>query len=323
MRRRIGIWLLALLLVWTAAGCGTKNTVADAAAENTSAYLRLYCPADLSEKNKSAGGGDAVNGIPISWKQVRGDDRGRQQQAQYIMELLLGGCTDKDFICPVPEGTTVNSCTVTGGTVSVDLSREYEQMVGVERTIADYCITLSLMQLDGIYAVRLTVNGLLPEGRTNGVYTSAEVLLTSPEDIVRTVKVTLYFPTGGGTLAGEDRRLTVYEGETVAQAVVKALTERPMDSYAGSEQLLPEGFAVLDTKVEGGTCYLNLADGVTALLPEDSTDQERMIQGLVDSLCSLEDVSQVQLMVDGEYQMMLGCVPISRPLLPTNGQPEA
>ncbi len=322
MRRRIGIWLLALLLVWTAAGCGTKNTAADAA-ENTSAYLRLYCPADLSEKNKSAGGGDAVNGIPISWKQVRGDDRGRQQQAQYIMELLLGGCTDKDFICPVPEGTTVNSCTVTGGTVSVDLSREYEQMVGVERTIADYCITLSLMQLDGIYAVRLTVNGLLPEGRTNGVYTSAEVLLTSPEDIVRTVKVTLYFPTGGGTLAGEDRRLTVYEGETVAQAVVKALTERPMDSYGGSEQLLPEGFAVLDTKVEDGTCYLNLADGVTALLPEDSADQERMIQGLVDSLCSLEDVSQVQLMVDGEYQMMLGCVPISRPLLPTYGQPEA
>lgn len=321
MKRRIVTLLLAALLLCTAAGCGEKNA-ADGT-ENTSAYLRLYCPAELGEKNKSAGGGDAVNGIPISWKQVRGDDRGRQQQAQYIMELLLGGCTDKDFICPVPKGTAVNSCTVTGGTVSVDLSREYEQLVGVERTIADYCITLSLMQLDGIYAVRLTVNGLLPEGRTNGVYTSAEVLLTSPEDIVRTVKVTLYFPTGSGTLTGEERRLTVYEGETVAQAVVKALAERPMDSYAGSEQLLPEGFAVLDTKVEGGTCYLNLAGSVTALLPEDSTDQERMIQGLVDSLCSLEDVSQVQLMVDGEYQMMLGCVPISRPLLPTNGQPEA
>lgn len=321
MKRRIVTLLLAALLLCTAAGCGEKNA-ADGT-ENTSAYLRLYCPAELGEKNRSAGGGDAVNGIPISWKQVRGDDRGRQQQAQYIMELLLGGCTDKDFICPVPKGTAVNSCTVTGGTVSVDLSREYEQLVGVERTIADYCITLSLMQLDGIYAVRLTVNGLLPEGRTNGVYTSAEVLLTSPEDIVRTVKVTLYFPTGSGTLTGEERRLTVYEGETVAQAVVKALAERPMDSYAGSEQLLPEGFAVLDTKVEGGTCYLNLAGSVTALLPEDSTDQERMIQGLVDSLCSLEDVSQVQLMVDGEYQMMLGCVPISRPLLPTNGQPEA
>ena len=321
MKRRIVTLLLAALLLCTAAGCGEKNA-ADGT-ENTSAYLRLYCPAELGEKNKSAGGGDAVNGIPISWKQVRGDDRERQQKAKYTPGLPLGGCTDKDFICPVPKGTAVNSCTVTGGTVSVDLSREYEQLVGVERTIADYCITLSLMQLDGIYAVRLTVNGLLPEGRTNGVYTSAEVLLTSPEDIVRTVKVTLYFPTGSGTLTGEERRLTVYEGETVAQAVVKALAERPMDSYAGSEQLLPEGFAVLDTKVEDGTCYLNLAGSVTALLPEDNAGQEQMIQGLVDSLCSLEDVSQVQLMVDGEYQMMLGCVPISRPLLPTNGQPEA
>ena len=319
MRRRIGIWLLALLLVWTAAGCGTKSTAADAAAENTSAYLRLYCPADLSEKNKSAGGGDAVNGIPISWKQVRGDDRGRQQQAQYIMELLLGGCTDKDFICPVPEGTTVNSCTVTGGTVSVDLSREYEQMVGVERTIADYCITLSLMQLDGIYAVRLTVNGLLPEGRTNGVYTSAEVLLTSPEDIVRTVKVVLYFPDQTGQLVGEERRLTVYEGETIAQAVVKALTERPMDSYGGlDEPLLPAEFTALGANTEGGTCYLNLPSSVTVLLPEDADAQNRMIQGLVDSLCSLEGVEQVQLMLDGEYMLMLGSVPISRPLLPSS-----
>ena len=316
MKKRIISLLLAAVLAASLCACGEQQ-----AADGGS--LRLYCPADLSEQNKSAGGGDAVQGIAIPWADITAGDRGRQQQAQYIMEQLLGGCTAEGFIAPIPVGTQLLSCTVTGGTVSVDMSSEYDQLIGIDRTIADYCITLSLMQLDGIYAVRLTVNGLLPEGRTNGVYTSAEVLLTSPEDIVRTVKVTLYFPTGSGTLTGEERRLTVYEGETVAQAVVKALAERPMDSYAGSEQLLPEGFAVLDTKVEDGTCYLNLAGSVTALLPEDNAEQEQMIQGLVDSLCSLEDVSQVQLMVDGEYQMMLGCVPISRPLLPKNGQPEA
>ena len=80
MRRRIVTLLLAALLLCTAAGCGEKNA-ADGT-EDTSAYLRLYCPAELGEKNRSTGGGDAVNGIPISWKQVRGDDRGRQQQAQ-------------------------------------------------------------------------------------------------------------------------------------------------------------------------------------------------------------------------------------------------
>ena len=311
MKRTAAAVLAAVLLLGLTA-CG-----------KTAGSLRLYYPAALSARDKSTGGADAITSAQVSWKKVTGDDRGRQQQAQYIMELLLGGCKTSGFTSPVPEGTTVINCTVTGGTVSVDLSGEYNQLMGIDRTIADYCITLSLMQLTGILAVRLTVEGELPADRTNEVYTSGEVLLTSPEDIVRTVKVMLYYPNSGGTLTGEERRLTVYEGETVAQAVVKALAERPMDSYGGLRQLLPEGFTTLDTRVEDGTCYLNLAGSVTALLPEDNTEQEQMIQGLVDSLCSMEDVSQVQLMVDGEYQMMLGCVPISRPLLPTGGQTEA
>lgn len=331
MRRRLLAALLALLLLMTASGCGESANGAEDAdtvwngvedeedkTEEASAYLRLYCPTDTGEKNKSAGGGDAVTGIPVPWEQVTGDDRGRQQQAQYIMELLLGGCTDPDFISPMPEGTQVLSCTVTGGTVSVDLSSEYEQLAGVERTIADYCITLSMMQLAGILAVRITAEGRASADRTTEVYTSEEVLLTSPEDIVRTVKVQLYFPNTAGVLVGEERRLTVYEGETVAQAIVKALMEQPQDRYADLQPLLPEGFAVLSASLEGSTCFLNLSGSVVSLLPDSSSEQNLMIQGLVDSLCSMEEVSQVQIMVDGEYQMLLGSVPISRPLLPTD-----
>ena len=205
MKKRIIALLLALLML-TSAGCGSAPAAKEPADEEPalgayqagapeqeagqsaaepSPYLRLYGLADLSEKNKSNGGGDAVTGISIPWAEITAHDRGRQQQAQYIMELLLGGCTKSDFICPVPTGTRLLSCTVTGGTVLVDLSGEYNQLLGIDRTIADYCITLSLMQLTGILAVRLTVEGELPADRTNEVYTSEEVLLTSPEDIVR------------------------------------------------------------------------------------------------------------------------------------------
>ncbi len=314
MRKRILSLLLALLLALALCACGAQT---DTAPEGGS--LRLYGLTDLSAQNKPAGGGDAVTGVAIPWTEITAGERGRQQQAQYIMELLLGGCTAEGFICPVPTGTSLLSCTVTGGTVSVDLSSEYNQLIGIDRTIADYCITLSLMQLDGIYAVRLTVNGELPADRDSEVYTSEEVLLTSPDDVVRTVKVQLYFPNSAGELVGEERRLTVYEGETVAQAVVKALTERPLDSYADLYPLLPEGFTALSASTEAGVCYLNLPGSVTALLPDDAEAQTRMIQGLVDSLCSLDEVTQVQLMLDGEYQLMLGSVPISRPILPTEG----
>ena len=303
MKRVLAALLAALLLALT--GCGSR----------TDSGLRLYYPADLSARSGS--GGDAITSVQVDWQRVTGDDRGRQQQAQYIMELLLGSCKATGFTSPVPEGTTVRSCTVSGGTVSVDLSSEYDQLTGIDRTIADYCITLSLLQLTGIYAVRLTVMGMLPSNRTEPVYTSAQVLLTSPEDIVRTVEVTLYFLDESGNLVEEARKLTVYEGETPAEAVVKALAQRPMDIYAGLEPLLPSGFQALAASVENGTCYLNLPSSCAALLPESKMEQRTILEGLVNSLCSLESVEQVQILLDGDYQMLLGTQPISRPLLPS------
>ena len=308
--KRAAAAVLAAVLLLGLTACGQQSG-------GQTGSLRLYYPAALSARDKSTGGADAITSAQVSWKRVTGDDRGRQQQAQYIMELLLGGCKVSGFTSPVPVGTTVRSCTVTGGTVSVDLSSEYDKLTGIDRTIADYCITLSLLQLTGIYAVRLTVMGASPAGRADDVYTSAQVLLTSPEDIVRTVEVTLYFPDRAGTLVAEQRKLTVYEGETPAETVVKALAERPMDSYAGLEPLLPSGFVALAASVEDGTCYLNLPGSCVDLLLESSAEQRLLLEGLVDSLCSLEGVDEVQILLDGEYQMLLGTQPISRPLTPT------
>lgn len=302
--KRITAALLTALLVLSLTACGTQKT-----------GLRLYYPADLSAKNKSVGGSDAITSVLVNWKKVTGDDRGRQQQAQYIMELLLGGCKANGFTSPVPIGTTVRSCTVTGGTVSVDLSGEYDQLVGIDRTIADYCITLSLLQLTGIYAVRITVMGM--SQNADHVYTSAQVLLTSPEDIVRTVEVTLYFPDEDGDLVAEQRRLTVYEGETPAEAVVMALAERPMDSYSGLKPLLPKEFTALGANVDGNTCYLNLSAKCAELMPSRFAEQQLLLEGLVNSLCSLEQVEQVQILLNGDYQVLLGTQPISRPLLPS------
>lgn len=216
---------------------------------------------------------------------------------------------------PRADGTRPAQLYRHGGTVSVDLSSEYDHLTGIDRTIADYCITLSLLQLTGIYAVRITVMDVSPANHEE-VYTSAQVLLTSPEDIVRTVEVTLYFPDELGNLTAEERRLTVYEGETPSEAVVKALTERPMDIYAGLERLLPKGFTALAASVEDGTCYLNLPGSVVSLLPEDSQKQRIMLEGLVNSLCSLEGVEQVQILLNGDYQMLLGTQPSAAPCCP-------
>ena len=58
-------------------GCMRGSKVARTRSPSTvySLHRRLYCPADLSEQNKSAGGGDAVIGIPIPCSPIAASTR--------------------------------------------------------------------------------------------------------------------------------------------------------------------------------------------------------------------------------------------------------
>ena len=76
-----------------------------------------------------------------------------------LLALLMGGCQEERFQSPVPSGTSLHSVEVKGGTAWVDFSGSYSQLSGMALTIADYCVALSLTQLEGVYAVRITVNG--------------------------------------------------------------------------------------------------------------------------------------------------------------------
>ena len=111
-----------------------------------------------------------------------------------------------------------------------------------------------------------------------------------------------------------ERLLTVYEGESQAEVILSALKAGPESESLSP--LLPTGFAVLTVRTEGGICYLNLPKGDQYLMPEDETEQQRMVQGLVNSLCSARGVRQIQLLLDGEVASSLGSVDISQPFSP-------
>lgn len=186
---------------------------------------------------------------------------------------------------------------------------------GMELTIADYCVTLSLSQIVGIYSVRITVNGTELIYRDSNIFLAGDVLMTSQDDVVQNLSLRLYFPDREtGELTAEERLLTVYEGESQAEVILSALKAGPESESLSP--LLPTGFAVLTVRTEGGICYLNLPKGDQYLMPEDETEQQRMVQGLVNSLCSARGVRQIQLLLDGEVASSLGSVEISQPFSP-------
>lgn len=272
--------LLALL---TLCGCGTVKGEREG--------LQLYYPAVLDTHR----GGDAIDSVTVSWEQLpEGDTTSR---AEAVLALLMDDLQNKGLQSPIPAGTTLRAVTMTGGTACVDFSGSYSQLSGMALTIADYCVALSLTQLDGIYAVRITVNGQELAYRDSNLFLAGDVLLTSMDDVVRTLTARLYFPDGSGTLTAEERLLTQYEGQSAADVVLSALMDGPSED--GLQAYPQEGFAGITARMDSGVCQLNVASASVEQLGDDTTQQ--LLQGIAASLQSLEGVSAVHLYVDGEY----------------------
>ena len=284
MRKWISL-LCVLGLILTMVGCGVAQKIL-----NEDNSLQLYYPA-VPEVSQ---GGDAIGSVSIAWEELPQEDK--QAQAEAVLALLMGGCSEKDFRSPIPNGTTLLSCEIKGSTVFVDFSAAYGQLSGMDLTMADYCVTLSLTQIPEIYAVRITVAGQDLAYRDTNRFLASDVLLSSTDDVVRTLAVRLYFPDESGGLVPEERLLSLYEGETRAGVIVNALLKGPESEDL--QPLVPEGFSVLSVRVENGICYLNLPEEAAELMADNAAAG----YGFVNSLCELEDVNEVWFFTDGEYQ---------------------
>ncbi len=273
-------WILALL---PAAGCASAGRE-ERQGEPFSLYFQ-YADA------KEGGGGDALQTETIYLE----EGLTTLQQVRALAEGLLAGPTGDGLKAVIPAGTSLLSSRVEGARALVDFSGNYSTLSGISLTLADYAVTLTLTQIPDITAVEISVRGQELAYRDKQVFTARDVLLSSEEDVVGTVDATLWFPNGEGVLAGEERTLDLYEGDTQAAAVVRALEAGPADRALMPS--LPEGFQVKSVRLEEGTCYVSLPSALAESLGDGAP---LSLESLGRSLCSLEAVDEVRILIDGE-----------------------
>ncbi|MBR5571385.1 MAG: GerMN domain-containing protein [Oscillospiraceae bacterium] len=279
--KRVICLLLALLSVLSAVSCGVMK-------EEPVEGLTLY---GLTEE-ESRLGGDIISGeTVVPWEALPEE---REAQVQAVMERLMH--SDGDYISPLPESVQLRSVSLSGSTACVDFSRGYAFLSGMKLTVADYCIVLSLTQLTGVYAVRITAEGREIAHRSKQLLLAGDVLLSSMDDVVRTLTATLVFFDEEGRLESEEQLLSQYEGESAAQVVLDALAEGPENDAL--LPLLPEGFVGMTARMESGVCHLNIPGESMALLEE----RETVLHAVALSLLSTEGIRQVELYVDGTPQ---------------------
>ena len=227
------------------------------------------------------------------------EDAPLEERAQAIVEAVLdtGG---------VWEEIELRSVVIQGHRAYVDLSRRYGSLTGIQLSLADYCITLSLTQLEELSSVTITAGGQELPYRTSQVLMEQDVLLSTMDDVIETVSVSLYFADEDGQLTAEQRTLEVYEGETLAESTMRALLEGPQERELHA--IIPDGFQINSVRVEEGVCILSLPSSALELLPEETEAQEQILLSIAKTIYSWGTVDEIQLLVDGEPSSFFGQV---------------
>lgn len=276
MRRTLGRLALALALA-LAFGC--------APAREKDRGLVLWFPVDPELNMVSA----ALDACPY---------QGTEHTIPALMSALLAGPPEEELELTslIPAGTRVLSWSLEEGVASVELSAAYAGLVGVDLTLADCCITLTLAQLPGVEGVRVTVNGGGQSYRDRRVLYPEDMLLAVAEESPAEVTAALYFRREGGDQLGfELRRFRLSEDRVPVKEVLDALAAGPEDE--GLVPLLPEGLTVRSAWVDQGLCTADLS---AALLDLPEGRRALAVSSIAETLRSLDGVEQVQILIEGE-----------------------
>ena len=280
-------WIVFALSLFLLAGCAAEQTE-DRVAEDT---YNLYF---VAAEGRNLGS-DAIVAEPVVI--AGGPDMDLDTLAETVVERMLEGPKTEGLVSVIPRSTSLVDVMLTGSLARVDLSSAYSMLSGIDLTLADYCLTLALTELEGINYVSVTVGGRELLYRDKQVFRERDALLTAADDVVGVVDVLLWFRHAEtGELVPEPRSLTLYEGDTQAETLMASLMRGPEDENLVSA--LPEDFLPLSVWVNEGICYVNLPSVLMqAVSMPEAVD---MIQAIVNSMCTLERVDGVQIRVDGD-----------------------
>ena len=172
MKRRVLSALLILLLV-LASGCA--YAAVGKQQQEAEGYALYFLEADLEA---SAGEG-ALRTETIYLNDM--ENASTAELAEALMAELLKGPVDQTLKSPFPKGTGLNSVEQKGTEIHVDFSAVYGTLSGMDLTLADYAVTMTLAQLPDVARVRITVAGNNLDYRSRQVFLTRDILFAPKE----------------------------------------------------------------------------------------------------------------------------------------------
>ena len=261
---------------------------------------------------------DAQTGELTSEKIKYTNSQNIVDMASFALNHLLSGPEDDDYIKTLPDDTSLLSLSVKDGAANVDFSREFTSYSGIDELLARFSVVRTLCDIPGISKVSITVEGMPlvsnATGNEVGVLSKKDVVLDI--DIVEndsiTTTITMYFATSDAlNLKAESRNVKTQNTISIEKTIMSELLKGPSSHELSS--VMPSGTKVLNVETKDSVCYVNLSEEFVSKFSGGSG--LLTVYSVVNSLCSLESVQSVQILIEGEKGAEFGNFVFDEPIM--------
>ena len=238
--------------------------------------------------------------------------------ANFAMSKLHEGPKKSSNVRTLPESVTFSGVSVKNEIASIDFSEDFAQLTGSEELIARFSVVRTLCAVPGITGVYITINGkgLVSNatGKEIGIVTIKDIVYdidAQAEQTPKTTIITLYLSTSDAlALKAEERRITTHETLSIEKTIMNELLKGPTSPELVN--VIPSGTKLLNIETKDTVCYVNFSSDFVSKFAGGTG--KLTVYSVVNSLCSLESVSAVQILVEGEKGQEFGDYVFDEPI---------
>lgn len=233
--------------------------------------------------------------------------------ANFAMKKLLEGPKNKSNASSIPDSITSAEVVIKDELATVNFPKAFGKLTGSDELTARFSIVQTLCAIPGISSVAFTVEGeaLVSNATGNevGVISKKDVVMqVNPTD---TTDVNLYFATSNSrNLKAEQRKVITLDTISIEKTIINELMKGP-SSYE-LIATIPSGTKLLNIETRSGVCYVNFSEEFVTKFSGGSGALN--VYSVVNSLCTIDSVTSVQILIEGEKGAKFGGFVFDEPL---------
>ena len=295
-RKKKKALILSVFMILLLAACSSRTNVRDG-----DDYIYCLNP-------------DKTGLVKVSYE-VQGEDV--VEEAKDILREMQKPADETRYTPAISKKIKVQDCKLRGSILDVDFNSEYRSVKPLEEKLMRAAIVQSLLRLDGVNAVSLSVDGE-PLKNADG----AVIGLMNEDDFVENTgsslssyqsgTLTLYFANKKGDKLVEQKMDVRYSSNVPKEKlIVEKLMQGPTGN--GAYPTINPDTNLLSVTIKDHVCYVNFDStfltSVYDVLPEIT------IYSLVDSIIAGTEATQVQITINGETTAVyMEKIDLSQPL---------